>query len=535
MHAALDIPEIVSLIFGSVGDPDSLKRSKSRDLAALSCVCRGFLEPALDALWEKQISLYPFMTCLPADLWTESMTQETFQYLELRRPLYPSDWERPMYYAKRVKHLDLFAEETLPPLEIMEVLALSYPAGVLFPNLRQFSWSLYIDDDQYPYLPLFLGPRLFSIAIDVPERLDYLSLLPTIPLRCPNLVHVELRSEGSPLDIHGQFRDTVSLLIRALQWVEDLHIVDIDQLALVHLSRLESVKRLWICWPGVSPIADLQPHALQDVERPFASLTSFTFFPCTREVAETLLGALACAPLEAIEFCTMFACTPQILATLLDELSDSGSAKHTLGKIAIEATRDASYPDFVPVQLRNHLPLSTEDTPKLTKSLCNLINVFTAMRYIKIYCVGGFDLTDALLLDIAAAWGRTLEFLWLAPEELTGHSNDVTLAGIHAFVQRCSRLSDVRLQLNAVHVPSSIPSEASCPQLHALGVSCSPISNSTAVARYLVASFPKLETIDYHDEELTEDASALEREAEDFAKYWGEVQAMIEEHAAEHT
>lgn len=56
MHHALEIQEILLIIFGQCHPPDT---------AALARTCRAFKEPALDVLWEVLCDLSPLAQCLP--------------------------------------------------------------------------------------------------------------------------------------------------------------------------------------------------------------------------------------------------------------------------------------------------------------------------------------------------------------------------------------------------------------------------------------------------------------------------------------
>ena len=56
MHAALQILELLELIFSHISEENSLN--------ALARTCRAFLEPALGRLWERIVTLEPFILLL---------------------------------------------------------------------------------------------------------------------------------------------------------------------------------------------------------------------------------------------------------------------------------------------------------------------------------------------------------------------------------------------------------------------------------------------------------------------------------------
>ena len=66
MHACLNVDEIMRVITHELV-------ASSRDGAAVSLVCRrkSLEDPAPDALWAKQGSLYPLLESPPSDVWKE--------------------------------------------------------------------------------------------------------------------------------------------------------------------------------------------------------------------------------------------------------------------------------------------------------------------------------------------------------------------------------------------------------------------------------------------------------------------------------
>ena len=72
MHHALEIQEILSVIFSHFSPPDPLnihhwlpEYSSVSDLPAVVRTCRAFKEPGLDVLWGALESLSPLVRCLP--------------------------------------------------------------------------------------------------------------------------------------------------------------------------------------------------------------------------------------------------------------------------------------------------------------------------------------------------------------------------------------------------------------------------------------------------------------------------------------
>jgi len=66
MHACLNVDEIVRLVALEL-----VAFGGEATAACLACCCKSFEDPALDALWAKQRSLYPLLKSLPSDVWKE--------------------------------------------------------------------------------------------------------------------------------------------------------------------------------------------------------------------------------------------------------------------------------------------------------------------------------------------------------------------------------------------------------------------------------------------------------------------------------
>lgn len=79
MHRSLLLPEILSRIldflevmpYDDFYASDSQLRCHNASIARLARTCRAFLEPCLDALWKRQLTLAPLMKTLPDDAYEE--------------------------------------------------------------------------------------------------------------------------------------------------------------------------------------------------------------------------------------------------------------------------------------------------------------------------------------------------------------------------------------------------------------------------------------------------------------------------------
>jgi hypothetical protein len=66
MHRCLNVDEIMRLIACEL-----VASGGGATAAGLACCCKGFEDPALDALWADQESLLPLLNIFPGDVWKE--------------------------------------------------------------------------------------------------------------------------------------------------------------------------------------------------------------------------------------------------------------------------------------------------------------------------------------------------------------------------------------------------------------------------------------------------------------------------------
>lgn len=84
MHRSLILPEIFRRIldflevvpYDDFYASDSQLRCHNASTARLARTCRSFLEPSLDALWKRQLTLAPLMKTLPDDAYEELSMQD---------------------------------------------------------------------------------------------------------------------------------------------------------------------------------------------------------------------------------------------------------------------------------------------------------------------------------------------------------------------------------------------------------------------------------------------------------------------------
>ncbi|KAJ7141729.1 hypothetical protein C8R43DRAFT_587340 [Mycena crocata] len=209
MHHSLQVPEIIDLILSQlpsrlVGPEQSAARFAA--LAALARTCTTFYDPALNRLWETQSSLDNLLRCMPSDLFEDGDTGR------LRRPVVPTDWDRAVTYARRVKTFLSPRDFSMFPL-----FSNCLSGDWLFPNLTHLHWAA--DDSYFHHIGLLLSPRLTRITIIMPPSpLAQFSILPTLPYKCASLKNVSInwhhRSDQHFPDPVATFGPSLSVLRR---------------------------------------------------------------------------------------------------------------------------------------------------------------------------------------------------------------------------------------------------------------------------------------------------------------------------------
>ncbi|KAJ7171386.1 hypothetical protein C8R46DRAFT_948444, partial [Mycena filopes] len=254
MHHALEIPEILDLVVAQ------LALDRHCDLAALALTCTDTHDVALDVLWREQDTVLNLLRCMPADLW-ETVFVGGIATLRARRELVPSDWDRWMRYAYRVRSLICTdpVDASDPVLdEAYRTITQNPPSGgALLPRLEHLSWC----HRQLRYSPLidiFLTPNVQTINLD--GQVDHGHLFTTLVERCPSLLSVTVRGvTGSSSDLE---RRRLSTFVCALTSVELLDVRTIDLPMLMHLDGLATLRTLRATLPASLSFADLPERSM---------------------------------------------------------------------------------------------------------------------------------------------------------------------------------------------------------------------------------------------------------------------------------
>ncbi|KAJ7495543.1 hypothetical protein FB451DRAFT_1121995 [Mycena latifolia] len=507
MHRGLMIPEIVRLIVEEIKlPPDSIvgERPDLRALAAFARTCTTFLEPGLDLLWSRQTTVLNLLVTFPDDLIRQVKDEwNRPSDVLLLRSVSPTDWERPLFYSRRVKRLSMSDNMWMVSTEAFEAISLSCPGDHMFPNLQTLVLDLTpmtYESQSATSIDFLISPQLKEIRLDFGTGFRLLSqIVPTMAVKCPSLTHVTISMQ----DDYGESElQSVSGFVRDLAHVEDLTVPNLDPAAFEHLGRLSSLSALRLENPKMCRMTQLPAIASTPPRHMYSSLTVLQFGATTVERMTEFIEVISNAPLEELEAESLYdAATNDVIGRLYSALA-AHCSHNSLQRILIEGE---SLPEWaVPDQFR------------ISGAILRTLFCFVNMVSVSLEQPFGFDLDDADIFDMARTWPR-LEFLALAAYPAL--KPRVTIQGLYAFAQQCPNLDYLEITVDGtVVVPAPPAGSVSQHSLRVLNVSGSLINSPNAVATFLSTIFPQTD-VEFDLEEAGEEGKYRAR--------WEEVQQSI--------
>ncbi|KAF8887138.1 hypothetical protein BD779DRAFT_1672896 [Infundibulicybe gibba] len=487
MHRCLLVPDILRAICAHISvRPDSTVRmdvynpgEARRDLLAMTLVCHNFYNPSLDQLWREIDGLYPLLTGLPPDIWSEPLTRRN---VVLSRAITPSDLGPFRALANRVQvYHDVRHDpryDANVPIAVYQALSFYFRDQPIFPNLVEIFWRC-SGNEAFSYIPMFLGPDVRRIRLNIfGNSITQNSMLPTLTKRCPSLTHFHLctpERQSFP-DVGRQMKYLLS------QWSQ------LETLTVHYLSK-ESLRIV----AGLPRLRSLTLSYADDVYGDtFSPAPGTKVFPVLRNLSITanspvlcinLLKAATNCPLTTFEF-SLFGSNPPVWHDLFATLVKSCD-KSTLTTIRI---------DDLAVEHGQHGP-STTDELRILFPLTGLTNILLQIHY-------GFNINDAFMGEMAAAWPH-IHTLVIKVTDIIQQSQQLTLHGLAPLAELCPKLHILGIHVNATHICSNhldlYSDSKSCVEV--ISVGHSPISETSVpwATAYLSAIFPKLRGL-LHDD-----------------------------------
>ncbi|KAJ7771317.1 hypothetical protein DFH07DRAFT_1057681 [Mycena maculata] len=465
----IDVYIFYETLNGAEQSLNRLNRDSAQTLAGLARTCTAFRDPALNLLWKSQCTVMNVLNCMPGDIW-EVLDDADAEEVRLKRPVLPSDWERPLIYSHRVRHFKYKLSYSYPDsAAFYEMLRMCLPPEPLFPNIESLLWET-SDAALLPHFRQFIGPSLTSLTVSTFQSASHLSLLPALAAQCPLLQEVcILTSDGLP----GRC-ETVSFLVKQLTRLESLEAPCLDAVALDHLAR--------------RPVLDFVHLDDQTPLSPVLEFASQTEVSSSCDIAMLTLTV------------TDARAATEVLARTRPQ---PPCGRSTTALLRIATTRPST------LSRSRYHPRDTTETAADPEQIAlyavpgtHLFPLFTLTTLTSVTLAGpvGLDLDDAAAAEIARAWPR-ITSLDIAGSAFLHISPRTTLRALLAFARLCPHLWRLSLPINARSVPKWRKAQTAAEErptqrcLRSLHVGESPVGTPLDVAAYLSSIFPRLEWV----------------------------------------
>ncbi|KAF7356492.1 hypothetical protein MVEN_00982300 [Mycena venus] len=489
MHRSLCIPEIVDLIFtelqcGFSSDVDRNENLGRRDFAALARTCQRFRDPALDFLWREQETLINLLKCLPSYLWEESVHPEfRSRVFRITGPVCAADWAKPLTYALRIQTLDLKSGHVHDQdSNLFELISSGLPRDYLCPNLKRISWQYQGNDILFPYIRLFLGPKVVDATILLPNSGSHTSSLSGLALRFRDLKQLSLYTISPRHD--SMLFSAVSKIALRLERIEAVIFDQLDRAAIEHLSQLPYLRFL-----NLNTIFGHSAHLCAETgHHPFPALRDLYFCDTTIDIATEFLDFLSDCCLQTLYVATAVSATKfqtgQMYIALARRLSHTA-----LRTLRVELPHNYQLPGALEGGITNYVI----DGRVLSALFC-----FSNLTELTLRPPAGFDIDDAVAWDMARAWPK-LKSLHLEASHVH-HPPSMSLHALRAFAKHCDDLADLTITIDAstvAPVDNSPEMRISQSTLTSFNVNKSPITDPLIVAPFISSLFPNLQEYRY--------------------------------------
>ncbi|KAJ7026855.1 hypothetical protein C8F04DRAFT_1123937, partial [Mycena alexandri] len=505
MHRCWLIPEMLQMICSHL-PPGLSPNAMSAALAALARTSRVFQGPAIDILWRKQYTLLHFLKCMPSDLFSfRYVGPDRNVTVRLLRPILPSDWDRPLIYAHRVRHL--VTETRISSLEsfsslsdVLAAMSMSLPNDSVFPNLEYLAWEKHPSAD-FHYIRFFLTPTITTLRLSCDFAPANLSILALLPRKCPALTDVTVNCGSS---VGESMAASFTAFFDGLPLLENLNMDVSESAILTRIGRLERLTSL-LLWelpaelpppsaPDVPFLPNVRTIVLHDefekVAKFFRRCTVTFFNSITIEFPSKGKGPTRHKFFAALAACQHLHASLTTLHLTIDSESMSGPNPYTINSRAFR-----------------------------------LLFCFRRLTSLDIATEDGVDLDDATVADMAQSF-PDIERL-----HLTTYSNLMeprcTLKGLQFLARHCPGLKSLQMTFDASTVPT-FDGKGSQTTLTDLNVGFSPLTTALPVARFISGIFPGIQSlVTYRDLYFDEEEEA-ETEAQIASHHlWEEVRLQI--------
>ncbi|KAJ6452808.1 hypothetical protein C8R45DRAFT_1040162 [Mycena sanguinolenta] len=467
MHHALEILEILQHIFYHFYDNGY--GALRLDLAALAYTCKAFQEPALDLMWNFNVSLRRFLQLFPEDAFSRGEKRDWAQVMRPLRPLVTADFERFWFYANRVRYF-AFSDENIRHLDqIFEALAPCLPMGCLFPNLRRLNFT----HPEIGRIRFFISGKLTELSNEYRKPCIGLTFVNPVAPVLERLVISSPWHQGVDEDTPA-----ISALIQQTRQLSYLSTRTLTWDALVHLSNMLSLRQLFV------DDLTLDTQAMSRLG-PFTSLENLYF----RKAPTSSL----------LRFLRLQSCPLTVKRFQIGILDDIAAGSGPIYDAIADHLDKASVCDITATMGSYH---PTKRIPTISSDALLRLHLFSNLTSLELHADRRISLTEEVLEMLTRAWPR-LELLRLITEKAPDNPDDQTclpISALHQFAQHSRHLRILELMFDPTAPPPLAAYKgASQTTLTELRVSFSPISdwNKASVAAYIFRLFPNITTLCY--------------------------------------
>ncbi|KAJ7889760.1 hypothetical protein B0H13DRAFT_2341344 [Mycena leptocephala] len=335
--------------------------------------------------------------------------------------------------------------------------------------------------------------------------MSHLSLVPVIAVKCPDLTCAHIECSVISPDLIPHHLKSTSLFVRGLKRIETLHVNDLDQLAFEHLATLSTLKSLTLeDLEEFTPFTSSHPF---DIPR-FPSLKHLEIYPTTVQSAISCIKSLSPTQLTYLSITTDCVRTLRALSELYRTIAQN-IPHPRLESLGITICNDDA------------ASLASFDGCTAKHAALHQLLSFRNLTTLALQIPGGFDLDDAIVLDMARAWPN-LRSLDLIPEDAVPGDRQVSLTSLRALVEHCPMLAFLAIEITALAIPAAkMDGRRTNLGMTHLYVGYSPISDPSSVATFLLEIFPNMTHMG--------NISMSTPDASRFGRLWKRVEELLAE------
>ncbi|KAI0351986.1 hypothetical protein OH77DRAFT_828785 [Trametes cingulata] len=474
-----------------------------RTVYALALTCRAFLEPALDQLWRRQLTLFNLAKTLPRDSWKlvdsedDGPNGEKQIFIKSTRLNVPKDWARFDYYAAKIRELGYdpraphgmaegpSARKFAVPFDFFQNLCILRAPYELLPGLRRVRWTTEEGElslRQHVYI--FLNAPLVGLTLDFRGApLDWSDMyddatfikytLRAVTEQCPAFRDLEIM-----WPLFEKYADAVREFLHATPKLRTFYsnVRGLKEMELVELASMPELRRTRLYLDAT----EFPWLARAFSQPPFPSLVDLTLEAPSLAECTAFLNALGTCKLET-----------------LTVICEERPSEQMLRDFCTALVACCSHDSFRTFSISDN---GTGSEYAVSVEIFTPLTCFSNLRSFTLDLSGPYALDDAFPQALLSAW-PILEELSIGAKHGWGRRPALTFTGLAHIVRLCPQLEELCIAIDATQeVNASILAEVSPnTRVSSLNLIDSHVvqdeAGAVALSRNLAALFPELERI----------------------------------------